>query len=244
MFTSLARDDMLVSRLIGQPVVNEAGEKIGDVDDLIMDKQGHISAALTEVGGYIGVEKKLVAIPFNSLSIDAAGAGKPRIVAEFSKPYLAQAPLFKAPEQLPLDHLKGTAAALGMRAAEKASEIGHRAADTASKVAEMAVEKASELGHKATGTASEVGKKIADMGPDLIQKAAEKASEVGQKIADKTSELIQKATEKAAEVGQKVAEKSSELTGKVARQNEDPGQSTSDIPAELKDETQQARPKE
>jgi hypothetical protein len=238
MFTSLSRDHMLVSCLIGQPAVNEAGEKIGDIADLIMDKEGHFSAALVEVGGFVGVEKKLVAIPFNALSIDFAAPGKPRIVAELSRPYLAQAPLFKAPEQSSLDHLRDTAAAIGVMAVEKASELGHRAADTASKVAEMAVEKASDLGHKATDTASEVGKKIADRAPDLLQKAAGKASEVGQKLADKTSEFIQKATEKASEVGQKVAEKSSELTRKVARPDEALGQSTSNIPAEVKDDLQ------
>jgi sporulation protein YlmC with PRC-barrel domain len=214
MVAALVRDDVLVSSLIRQPVVNEAGEKIGDVDDLIMDRQGHISAVLVEVGSFIGVEEKLVAVPFSSLSIGLATAGKPRIVAELSRPYLAEASVFKAPAPSSLDHLKGTAAALGAKAVEKASELSHRAADAASKVAEMAVDKASELGHKASDTASEVGKKIADRGPDLIQKAAEKVSEVGHKIADKTSDLIQKTSEKASEVGQKVAEKSSELTRK------------------------------
>ena len=214
MVAALVRDDVLVSSLIRQPVVNEVGEKIGDVDDLIMDKQGHVSAALVEVGSFIGVEEKLVAVPFSSLSIGFATAGKPRIVAELSRPYLAEASVFKAPGPSSLDHLKDTAAALGAKAVEKASELSHRAADAASKVAEMAVDKASELGHKATDTASEVGKKIADRGPDLIQKAAEKVSEVGHKIADKTSDLIQKTSEKASEVGHKVAEKSSELTRK------------------------------
>ena len=205
MFTSLASDDVCVSSLIGQPVVNEAGDRIGHIDDLIMDKQGHLSAALIEVGGFIGVQEKLVAIPFGSLSIDLA-AGKPRIVAELSRPYLAEAPLFKPPERSSLEQLKDTAAAIGATA----SELGHRAADAASKVAEMATDKASE-----------VGRTLADRGPDLIQKATEKASEVGQKIADKTSELVHKATEKAAEVGQKVAEKTSELTRKVAAPDED-----------------------
>jgi sporulation protein YlmC with PRC-barrel domain len=227
MFTSLASDDVLVSCLIGQPVVNEAGDKIGDIDDLIMDKQGHLSAALIEVGGFIGVEEKLVAIPFSSLSVGFAAPGKPRVMAELSRPYLAEAPLFKRPEQSSFDQLKETATVLGARAAEKASELGHRAADAASKVAEMATDKASE-----------VGKKLADKGPDLIQKAAERASEVGQKIADKTSELIQKAAEKATEVGQKVAEKSSELTRKAAGPDDDRGQSVSDVPGEVKTEPQ------
>ena len=214
MVAALVRDDVLVSSLIRQPVLNEVGEKIGDVDDLIMDKQGHVSAVLVEVGSFIGVEEKLVAVPFSSLSIGFATAGKPRIVAELSRPYLAEASVFKTPGPSSLGHFKDTAAALGAKAVEKASELSHRAADAASKVAEMAVDKASELGHKATDTASEVGKKIADRGPDFIQKAADKVSEVGHKIADKTSDLIQKTSEKASEVGQKVAEKSSDLTRK------------------------------
>jgi sporulation protein YlmC with PRC-barrel domain len=214
MVAALVRDDVLVSSLIRQPVLNEVGEKIGDVDDLIMDKQGHVSAVLVEVGSFIGVEEKLVAVPFSSLSIGFATAGKPRIVAELSRPYLAEASVFKTPGPSSLGQFKDTAAALGAKAVEKASELSHRAADAASKVAEMAVDKASELGHKATDTASEVGKKIADRGPDFIQKAADKVSEVGHKIADKTSDLIQKTSEKASEVGQKVAEKSSDLTRK------------------------------
>lgn len=97
MVAALVRDDVLVSSLIRQPVLNEVGEKIGDVDDLIMDKQGHVSAVLVEVGSFIGVEEKLVAVPFSSLSIGFATAGKPRIVAELSRPYLAEASVFKAP---------------------------------------------------------------------------------------------------------------------------------------------------
>jgi sporulation protein YlmC with PRC-barrel domain len=93
MVAALVRDDVLVSSLIGQPVVNEVGEKIGAVDDLIMDKQGQVSAALVEVGNFIGVEEKLVAVPFSSLSIGFATAGKPRIVAELSRPYLAESPI-------------------------------------------------------------------------------------------------------------------------------------------------------
>ena len=117
------RDEVLVSTLIRQPVVNEAGEKIGDVDDLIVDKQGHVSAALVEVGSFIGAEVKLVAVPFSSLSIGFVATGRPRIVAGLSRPYLAEAPAFKASGPSSLDHLKDTAVALRAKAAEKASRI-------------------------------------------------------------------------------------------------------------------------
>ena len=228
------RDDVLVSTLIRQPVVNKAGEKIGDVDDLIVDKQGHVSAALVEVGSFIGAQEKLVAVPFSSLSIGFLAAGRPRIVAELSRPYLAEAPAFKASGPSSLYHLKDTVAALRAKAAEKASELRYRAADAVSNVAEIAVDKASDLGHKATGTASGVRKRIADSGPELIQRAAEKVSEVGHKIADKTSNLIQKTSETASEVGQKIAEKSVELTRKAARPEEDLEPSTANNTGEFK----------
>src|SRR5262249_40892633 len=116
MSAAVLRDDILVSTLICQPVVNEAGEKIGDIGDLIVDKQGKISAALVEVGSFIGGEEKLVAVPFNSLSIVFLAAGRPRIVAELSRPYLAEAPGFKASGPSSLAHLKDTAAALRAQA--------------------------------------------------------------------------------------------------------------------------------
>lgn len=228
------RDDVLISTLIRQPVVNEAGEKIGDVDDLIVDKQGHVSAALVEVGSFIGAEEKLVAVPFSSLSIGFVATGRPRIVAELSRPYLAEAPAFKASGPSSLDHLKDTAAALRATAAEKASELRHRAADTVSKVAGIAIDKASDLGHKATDTAAGVRKRIADSGPELIQRATEKVSVVSHKIADRTSNLIQKASETASEVGQKIAERSVELTRKAGRPEEDLEPSTSSNTGEFK----------
>jgi hypothetical protein len=109
--------------------------------------------------------------------------------------HLAEAPEFKAPGPSSLDQLKDTAAALRAKAAEKASELRHRAADAVSKAAEIAVDKASDLGHKATDAASGVRKRITDSGPDLIQRAAEKFSVVGYKITNKTLSLIQKASE-------------------------------------------------
>jgi sporulation protein YlmC with PRC-barrel domain len=196
MSAAVLRDDVLISTLIRQPVVNEAGEKIGEIDDLIVDIQGNISAALVEVGSFIGAEEKLVAVPFNSLSIVFLAAGRPRIVAELSRPYLAEASGFKVPGPSSLGQVKDTAAALRMKAAEKASELRHRAADAVSKVAEIAVDKASDLGHKATEAASGVRKRITGSGPDLMQKAAEKFSEVGHKITDRTSSLIHKASER------------------------------------------------
>lgn len=61
-----------VSKLIGSKVVNDKDEKIGTIDDIIIDEKKSLFAVL-QVGGFLGLGGYLVAIPYESLSIDAAG---------------------------------------------------------------------------------------------------------------------------------------------------------------------------
>jgi sporulation protein YlmC with PRC-barrel domain len=60
-------------QLIDQVVVNDRGQEIGSVDDLIMSRRGRIKKVILEVGGFLEVGYRLVAIPFRSLQIDKKG---------------------------------------------------------------------------------------------------------------------------------------------------------------------------
>lgn len=60
------------SALIGQNVVNEKDEKIGKIDDLIVDQKNVLFAVL-EVGSFLGIGGHLVALPFASLKLDDKG---------------------------------------------------------------------------------------------------------------------------------------------------------------------------
>jgi len=51
------------SKLMHQDVYNEKNEKIGKVDDLIISTDGTLSVAVVSVGGFLGISKRLVAIP-------------------------------------------------------------------------------------------------------------------------------------------------------------------------------------
>lgn len=42
--------------------------KIGDVRDLIIDEDGRIIAAIIGVGGFLGIDEKNVAIPFDAVT--------------------------------------------------------------------------------------------------------------------------------------------------------------------------------
>jgi sporulation protein YlmC with PRC-barrel domain len=55
------------SKLIGATVYNEQDEKVGTVDDLIVAPDRSLSYAVVSVGGFLGIGKRLVAIPVEQL---------------------------------------------------------------------------------------------------------------------------------------------------------------------------------
>jgi sporulation protein YlmC with PRC-barrel domain len=59
--------DWRASKLVGVNVYNEANEKIGDINDVILDKSGKASKVILGVGGFLGMGEHNVAVPFEKL---------------------------------------------------------------------------------------------------------------------------------------------------------------------------------
>ena len=55
------------SKLIGVNVYNNANEKLGDINELIVDKNGKIENVVIGVGGFLGVGEHDVAVSFDKL---------------------------------------------------------------------------------------------------------------------------------------------------------------------------------
>lgn len=55
------------SKLVGTTVYNEQDEKIGTIDDLIVAPDRSVSYAVVSVGGFLGIGKRLVAIPVEQI---------------------------------------------------------------------------------------------------------------------------------------------------------------------------------
>jgi PRC-barrel domain len=53
-------------------VVNDKSEKIGTLDEVISDKK-QLNFAILQVGGFLGLGGRLVAVPYESLVIDDKG---------------------------------------------------------------------------------------------------------------------------------------------------------------------------
>jgi len=80
-----------VSQLIGSTVRLDHDERIGSIDDIIIDEKGQPYAVL-EVGGFLGLGGRRVALPYNELKIDSATGVV--AVPGATKEQLEQAPAF------------------------------------------------------------------------------------------------------------------------------------------------------
>jgi hypothetical protein len=87
--------DILASTLIGQPAVNAQNETIGDVNDLVTDRDGKVIAALIGVGGFLGLGEKDVAVRFEDLKLTRDDNNDVEVMLDLSKDTLTSAPDYK-----------------------------------------------------------------------------------------------------------------------------------------------------
>jgi hypothetical protein len=80
------------SKLRGTTVVNNANEKIGEIDDLIVGKD-RVLFAILQVGGFLGIGSRLVAVPYSSLQI--SDEGRRIVLPGATKDQLKGLPVFK-----------------------------------------------------------------------------------------------------------------------------------------------------
>jgi sporulation protein YlmC with PRC-barrel domain len=83
---------MSAETLIGDSVVNAAGEDLGDIKAIMLDvTSGRIGYAVLSFGGVFGIGSKLFAIPWSALTLDA---DEKRFILDAPKERLEDAPGF------------------------------------------------------------------------------------------------------------------------------------------------------
>lgn len=128
-FVTTQPDNQSLGRVfLGASVKNPAGQIVGDINDLMFDKAGNISTVVIGVGGFLGMGEKIVAVPFNSLTMGPGPDGARSIVLDASKDALTLAPTFTATEKTTMDSVRDRAVDFGHKTAEKANELKGQAA--------------------------------------------------------------------------------------------------------------------
>lgn len=58
------------AKMIGKDVVNQEGEDVGSIDNMLITDTDNVQYAILSVGGFLGLGEKLVAVPINNLQFD------------------------------------------------------------------------------------------------------------------------------------------------------------------------------
>lgn len=80
------------SRLIGAVVQNDRNERIGTIDDLIVTPNDKVLFAVVSVGGFLGINRHLVAVPYSDLVV--GDKGQKLVLPGASKDALRKLPEF------------------------------------------------------------------------------------------------------------------------------------------------------
>jgi sporulation protein YlmC with PRC-barrel domain len=87
------------TQMNGATVYDAQGKNIGAVKDIILDKQGKVAAVVLDVGSFLGVGGKHVAVAMNDLKIDFDNNNKPKFSVDMTKDQLKAAQGFDLSEK-------------------------------------------------------------------------------------------------------------------------------------------------
>jgi sporulation protein YlmC with PRC-barrel domain len=93
--TTLPAGSVTVTHWYKQNVYDPADNKIGEIMDVLVDRDGKVTALVVGVGGFLGMGEKDVAVPFNSVGITTKDNNKYYLVMNSTKDALKSAKGFK-----------------------------------------------------------------------------------------------------------------------------------------------------
>jgi sporulation protein YlmC with PRC-barrel domain len=89
--TAVPGDSVTVTDYYKQNVYDASDNTIGEISDVLLDKDGHVTAVMLSVGGFLGLGAKYVGVPFNALRTTEKD-GKRYLVMDTTKDALTSAP--------------------------------------------------------------------------------------------------------------------------------------------------------
>src|SRR5277367_4584585 len=89
-------DGEQLESVLGIEAFSSAGDDMGRIVDILVDRTGQIRAAIIDFGGFLGVGSRKIAVDWRSLHFDPKKAGA--VVVNLTKDQLRVTPVYKAAE--------------------------------------------------------------------------------------------------------------------------------------------------
>jgi sporulation protein YlmC with PRC-barrel domain len=93
--TSVPTDSVTVTHWYKQNVYDPSDNKIGEIMDVLVERDGKVTALIIGVGGFLGMGEKDVAVPFNAVRVTSKDNNKWYLVMNSTKDALKSAKGFK-----------------------------------------------------------------------------------------------------------------------------------------------------
>src|SRR5690606_28827830 len=88
--TASTLDAFTAEELIDGTVVGADGEEIAEVSDLVLDDDNQVTDVLVNVGGFLGIGEKVVALDVNELQVSQDDSGDTMIVTSLTEAQLEE----------------------------------------------------------------------------------------------------------------------------------------------------------
>ena len=88
-----------LTQMTGATVYDIQNQKIGDVKDVILDRNGQVAEVVLDVGAFLGMGGKLVAVSMNDMKVTFDDNNKPKFAVDMTKDQLKSAQAFDLNEK-------------------------------------------------------------------------------------------------------------------------------------------------
>jgi hypothetical protein len=91
--TVIEKED--VQSILGRQVLSSAGEDMGRVIDIVVDRSGQVRAAVIDFGGFLGVGNRKVAVDWAAFRFAPTGSKYDRITLDLTRDQVKDAPEYR-----------------------------------------------------------------------------------------------------------------------------------------------------
>ena len=92
--TEVPSGELKAEELVGTTVYGADDKNIGEISDMVLSQDGKVEAVIIDVGGFLGIGEKPVAVSFDKLAFMADKDGNKYLYTNFTKEQLDAQPAY------------------------------------------------------------------------------------------------------------------------------------------------------